>query len=60
MWQYYGGKDNLRKGLLRELFLCLRFEGSDGTQHLATALEKAQSELNGQDAQLQTDTACNH
>lgn len=53
MWQYYDEKESLRKGLLRELFLCLRFEGSDGTQHLATALAKAQGELNAQ-AQLQT------
>ncbi len=33
---------------------CLRFEGCDGTQHLAAALAKTQNELNGQDAQLQT------
>ncbi|WP_220755950.1 Tn3-like element IS3000 family transposase, partial [Citrobacter braakii] len=54
MWQYCDEKESLRKGLLRELFLCLRFEGCDGTQHLAAALAKTQNELNGQDAQLQT------
>ncbi len=53
MWQYCDEKESLRKGLLRELFLCLRFEGCDGTQHLAAALAKTQNELNG-DAQLQT------
>ena len=55
MWQYYDEKDSLRKGLLRDLFLCLRFEGNDGTQHLAAALANAQGELNAQ-AQLQTPT----
>lgn len=54
MWQYCDEKESLRKGLLRELFLCLRFEGCDGTQHLAAALAKTQNELNGRDAQLQT------
>ena len=54
MWQYCDEKESLRKGLLRELFLCLRFEGCDGTQHLAAALAKTQNELNGGDAQLQT------
>jgi len=53
MWQYYDEKESLRKGLLRELFRCLRFEGSDGTQHLATALAKAQGEIDTL-AQLQT------
>ncbi len=48
MWQYCDEKESLRKGLLRELFLCLRFEGCDGTQHLAAALAKTQNELNGQ------------
>ncbi len=47
MWQYCDEKESLRKGLLRELFLCLRFEGCDGTQHLAAALAKTQNELNG-------------
>jgi len=45
MWQYYDEKDSLRKGLLRELFLCLRFEGSEGTQRLATGLKNARDEL---------------
>jgi len=53
MWQYFEDKDGLRKGLLRELFRCLRFEGSNGTQHLAEALAKAQVELSTE-AQLQT------
>ncbi len=39
MWQYCDEKESLRKGLLRELFLCLRFEGCDGTQP-AAALAK--------------------
>jgi len=43
MWQYYDEKDSLRKGLLRDLFLCLRFEGNDGTQHLAAALANAKN-----------------
>jgi Tn3 transposase DDE domain/Domain of unknown function (DUF4158) len=45
MWQYYDEKDGLREGLLRELFLCLRFEGSEGNQRLATELERARIEL---------------
>lgn len=53
MWQYYDEKDSLRKGLLRELFLCLRFEGSDGTLHLVTTLTTAQGDLRTP-AQLQT------
>jgi len=45
MWQYYDEKDSLRKGLLRKLFLCLRFESSEGTQRLATGLNNAREEL---------------
>jgi len=40
IWQYYDQKVGLRKGLLRELFLCLRFEGSEGVQRLAATLEQ--------------------
>ncbi|MBU3071730.1 Tn3 family transposase, partial [Aestuariicella sp. G3-2] len=50
MWQYYDEKDSLRKGLLRELFLCLRFEGSEGSQRLATGLEHARVELSASGA----------
>ena len=45
MWQYYDQRDSLREGLLRQLFLCLRFEGSEGTQRLAAVLDHARLDL---------------
>ena len=36
---------SLREGLLRELFLCLHFEGSEKTRRLAAALHRAQRDL---------------
>ncbi|WP_436286951.1 Tn3 family transposase, partial [Thalassolituus maritimus] len=48
MWQYYDQRDNLREGLLRQLFLCLRFEGSESTLCLAAALGQAQLDLSAQ------------
>lgn len=45
MWQYYDQRDSLRKNLLRRLFLCLKFEGNEGSQRLASVLEKARLEL---------------
>ncbi len=53
MWQYYDEKDVLRTGLLRDLFLCLRFEGSEGTQQLAAVLAKARDELSTHGTLLQ-------
>lgn len=44
-WQYYDQRDSLREGLLRQLFLCLHFEGSAGTQRLAGVLDHAQLDL---------------
>jgi len=49
MWQYYDQRDSLRKNLLRRLFLCLMFEGNEGSQRLATVLEKARLELSTQE-----------
>ena len=48
MWQYYDQRDSLREGLLRQLFLCLRFEGSEGTLRLAAELGQAQLDLSAQ------------
>ncbi len=45
MWQYYDQRKGLRAGLLRELFLCLRFEGSQGTQRLASVLDRVRLDL---------------
>ncbi len=45
IWQFYDQKTDLREGLLRALFRCLQFEGSDSTQRLTTALEQARYEL---------------
>ena len=50
IWQFYDVKDSLRKGLLRELFLCLRFEGIEGTQRLVTGLESARDQLSANGA----------
>lgn len=44
-WQYYEQRDSLRVGLIRELFLCLRLEGSEGSERLAHTLSQAQVEL---------------
>ena len=44
-WKYYDQRDSLREGLLRQLFLCLHFEGSAGTQRLAGVLDHAQLDL---------------
>ena len=44
-WQYYEQRDSLRVGLIRELFLCLRLEGSEGSERLAHTLSQAQAEL---------------
>ena len=48
MWQYYDQRDSLREGLLRQLFLCLRFEGSEGTLRLAAVLDHARLDLSDQ------------
>lgn len=45
MWQYYDQHNNACTGFLRELFLCLHFEGSEGTQRLTSALYEARKEL---------------
>ena len=50
LWQYLDHKGYLREGLLRELFLCLHFEGGEKTQRLATALHRAQRDLTTQGA----------
>lgn len=50
MWQYYDQKEGLRKGLLRELFLCLRFEGSEGTQRLTVTLEQSRLDFSANGA----------
>lgn len=44
-WQYFDHRVGLREGLLRELFLCLRFEGSEKTRRLAAALYRAQGDF---------------
>ncbi|MFT6286530.1 MAG: TnpA family transposase [Alcanivorax sp.] len=44
-WQYYEQRDSLLVGLIRELFLCLRLEGSEGSERLAHTLGQAQAEL---------------
>ena len=48
MWQYYDQRDSLREGLLRQLFLCLRYEASAGAQRLAAALNHARLDLAAQ------------
>lgn len=45
MWQYYDQHESLRAGLLRKLFMCLRFEGTEGNQRLADALNQARLDL---------------
>ena len=44
-WLYYEQRDSLRIGLIRELFLCLRLEGSEGSERLAHTLSRVQVEL---------------
>ena len=44
-WQYFEQRDSLRVGLIRELFMCLRLEGSEGSERLAHTLSQAQAEL---------------
>jgi hypothetical protein len=41
IWQYYDECQSLKSGLLRDLFSCLNFEGSEGSQRLATTLNQA-------------------
>lgn len=43
--QYFDHRVGLREGLLRQLFLCLHFEGSEKTRRLAAALHRAQRDL---------------
>ena len=45
MWLYYDQRKSLREGLLRQLFLCLYFEGSENTQRLTAALGHARLDL---------------
>lgn len=44
VWLYYDQKSGLR-ALLRALFLCLRFEGGEGTQRLVASLSQAQHDF---------------
>jgi len=44
-WQYFDHRVSLREDLLRELFLCLHFEGSEKSQRLAAALNRAQRDF---------------
>ncbi|MBT4522438.1 MAG: Tn3 family transposase [Halieaceae bacterium] len=44
-WQYYEQRDSLRVGLIRELFMCLRLEGNEGSERLAHTLSQAQAEF---------------
>ncbi len=44
-WQYFDHRVSLREGLLRDLFLCLHFEGGEKTQRLAATLHRAQRDL---------------
>lgn len=44
IWEYYDQHENLIEQLIRPLFLCLTFEGSDNTQALAAQLGAMQSE----------------
>ncbi len=44
-WYYFDQRVSLREGLLRELFLCLRFEGSEKSRRLAAALHRARRDL---------------
>lgn len=44
-WQHLDAESTLRTGLLRSLFCCLRIEGADQTQRLASALDQARLDL---------------
>ena len=44
-WLYFDHRVGLREDLLRELFLCLHFEGSEKTRRLATSLHRARRDL---------------
>lgn len=39
-WQYYDECHNLKSGLLRDLFSCLKFEGYEGCHRLAITLNQ--------------------
>ncbi|RLA42619.1 MAG: hypothetical protein DRR42_23110, partial [Gammaproteobacteria bacterium] len=47
-WQYYEKRDSLRVDLIRELFLCLRFAGHQGSERLAQLLRQAQADFSTQ------------
>ena len=44
-WQYYDEKSGIRIDLLRKLFMCLDFEGSEGVERLAQSLKKLKDDL---------------
>lgn len=44
-WKYYDEHKSLRVGILRDLFQCLQFEGSEGTFRLADILAKARRDF---------------
>jgi TnpA family transposase len=44
-WQHLDTESSLRTRLLRSLFCCLRIEGTDKTQRLASVLEQARLDL---------------
>lgn len=44
-WQHLDTEPTLRAGLLRSLFCCLRFDGTDKTRRLAGALAQARLDL---------------
>ena len=44
-WQHLDTESTLRAGLLRSLFCCLRFDGTDKTRRLAGALAQARLDL---------------
>ncbi|WP_261845161.1 Tn3 family transposase [Aliamphritea ceti] len=54
IWLYYDQRTSLREGLLRQLFLCLHFEGSENTQRLTAALGHARLDLVAQGGISQT------
>ena len=45
IWEYYDQHQDLIRQLIRPIFLCLTFEGSDNTQALAAQLNGMQKEL---------------
>jgi len=45
IWEYYDQHQDLIQRLIRPLFLCLTFEGSDNTQALAAQLMAMKTEL---------------